>query len=47
MKIYLIMQARKILLFNEGIPLVKKEGKEDFDILMGCLDSARGIRISR
>ena len=30
------MQARKTLLFNEGIPWVKKEGNEDFDVPTGC-----------
>ena len=38
--INLIMQARKTLLFNEGIPWVKKEGHEDFDVPMGCFDGA-------
>ena len=32
------MQARKTLLFNEIIPWVKKEGKEHFDVPMGCFD---------
>ena len=34
------MQTRKILCFNEGIPWVKKEGNEDFDVSMGCFDGA-------
>ena len=38
--INLIMQARKTLLFNEGIPWIKKEGNEDFDVSMGCLDGS-------
>ena len=38
--INLIMQARKTLLFNDGIPWVKKEGNEDFDVPMGCFDDA-------
>ena len=36
--INLIMQARKTLLFNEGIPWVKKEENKDFDVPMGCFD---------
>ena len=39
--INLIMQARKILLFNEGIPWVKKERNEYFDVPMGCFDGAK------
>ena len=35
-----IMKARKTLLFNGGIPRVKKEGNEDFDVPMGCFDGA-------
>ena len=38
--INLIMQARTALLFNDGIPWVKKEGNEDFDVPMGCFDDA-------
>ena len=34
------MQARKILLFNEGIPWVKKEGKEDFDVPISWFNGA-------
>ena len=34
------MQARKTLLFNEGIPWVKKEGNQDFDVPMCCFDDA-------
>ena len=41
--INLIMQARKVLLFNEDIPWVKKEGKEDF-VPMGCSDGLRQWR---
>ena len=36
----LTMQARKTLLLNEGIPWVKKDGNEDFDVPMGCFDGA-------
>ena len=36
--INLITQARKTLLFNEGIPWVKKDGNEDFDVSLGCFD---------
>ena len=38
--INLIMEARKALLFNDGIPWVKKKGNEDFDVPMGCFDDA-------
>ena len=34
------MQARKILLFNEGIPWVKNKKNEDFDVPMNCFDGA-------
>ena len=34
----LIMQARKTLLFNGGIPWEKREGNENFDVPMGCSD---------
>ena len=34
------MQARKILLFNEGIPWAKKEKNEDFDVPVSRFDSA-------
>ena len=34
------MQARKILLFNEGIPWAKKEKNEDFDAPVSRFDSA-------
>ena len=34
----LIMQARKTLLFNGGIPWEEREGNENFDIPMGCSD---------
>ena len=36
--INLIMQDRKILLLNEGIPWVEKEGD---DVPMGCFDGAK------
>ena len=38
------MQARKTLLFREGIPWVKKERNEDFDVLMSCFDCAEICR---
>ena len=38
--INVIMHARKTLLFNEGMPWVKKEGNEDFDVPMGCFYGA-------
>ena len=38
--INLIMQARKMLLFNESILWVKKEGNEDFDVPMVCFHRA-------
>ena len=34
------MQARKILLFQNTEPWVKKSGTEDFDVLMECYDGA-------
>ena len=34
------MQARKILLFNEGIPWAKTEKNEDFDVPVSRFDSA-------
>ena len=34
------MQARKTLLFHEGIPWVKRSGNEDFDVPMGSFDGA-------
>ena len=36
----LINQSRKTLSFNEKIPWVKKDGSEDFDVLIGCFDGA-------
>ena len=32
--------ALKTLLFHENTPWVKIEGKEDFDVPMGCFDGA-------
>ena len=34
------MPSRKTLLFRQDSIWVKKEGHEDFDILMGCYDGA-------
>ena len=34
------MQARKALLFNEGVPWVKRSDNEDFDVPMGSYDRA-------
>ena len=36
----IIMHSRKILLFQNSEPWVKKEGNEDLDVLMGCCDRA-------
>ena len=36
----LINLSRKTSFFNEKIPWVKKDGSEDFDVPMGCLDGA-------
>ena len=36
----LINQAPKTLSFHENTPWVKKKGKEDFDVLMGCFEGA-------
>ena len=36
----LINQARKMLLFHENTPWVKKEGNWDYDVPMGCFDGA-------
>ena len=36
----IIMQARKTLLFESTTPWIKKSGDEDFDVPMGCFDSA-------
>ena len=44
--INLIMQARKTL-FNEGIPWVKKEGNEDFDVTMGCFNEAKVCELAQ
>ena len=44
--INLIKQARKTL-FNEGIPWVKKEGNEDFDVPMGCFNKAKVCELVR
>ena len=35
-----IMNARKTLLFHHEEPWMKKNGEEDFDVLMGCHDGA-------
>ena len=34
------MLSRKTLLFNNNEPWIKKSGKENFDVLMGCYDGA-------
>ena len=34
------MQARKTLLFHDGIPWVKQSVNEDFDVQMGSYDGA-------
>ena len=34
------MQARKTLLFHEGVPWVKRSGNENFDVPMGSYDGA-------
>ena len=41
----IIMESRKTLLFNNGIPWVKKEGNENFDVPMGCYDGAEVCEI--
>ena len=38
--ISIIMQARKTLLFHDGIPWVKRSDNEDFDVPMGLYDGA-------
>ena len=43
----LIMQARKTLLFNEGIPWVKKRGDEDSGVLMSCFDGVEVCESAR
>ena len=40
-----IMQLRKTLLFSAKVPCVKKEMDEDFDVPMGCYDSAEVCEI--
>ena len=37
----IIMHLRKILLFQNSEPWVKKDGDEDFDVPMGCYDGAK------
>ena len=37
----IIMHSRKILLFQNSEPWVKKDGDEDFDVPMGCYDGAK------
>ncbi|XP_065070331.1 uncharacterized protein LOC135695263 [Rhopilema esculentum] len=39
-EIDIISKSRKTLLFNSGIPWVKKKGDKDFDVPMGCFDGA-------
>ena len=39
----LIMQARNTSLFNEDIPLVKKEANEDFDVPMAASMAKRYV----
>ena len=34
----IIMHSRKILLFQNSKPWMKKDGNEDFDVPMGCYD---------
>ena len=36
----IIMQARKSLLYNDGIPWIKKDGSYTFDVTMGSFDGA-------
>ena len=36
----IIIHSRKILLFKNREPWVKKDGNEDFDVAMGCFDGA-------
>ena len=38
--ISITMQARKTLLFHEGVPWVKRSDNEDFDVPMGSYDGA-------
>ena len=39
-EISIIMQSRKILLFSDGEPWVKKDDKDDFNVPMDCYDGA-------
>ena len=39
------MQAIKTLIFNEGIPWVKKKKNEDFYVPTGCFDGAEGCEL--
>ena len=34
----IIMQSRRMLLFNNKEPWLKKSGNEEFDVPMGCFD---------
>ena len=43
----IIMHSRKILLFQNSEPWVKKYGKEDFDVPMGCYDGAEVCELVR
>ena len=38
--IFIIMQSRRTLLFNNKEPCLRKSGNEEFDISMGCFDGA-------
>ena len=38
--ISIIMQARRLLLFHDGIPWAKRSDNEDFDVPMGSYDGA-------
>ena len=37
----IMMHSRETLLFHENEPWVKREGDENFDFLIGCLDGAK------
>ena len=37
----IMMHSREALLFHENEPWVKREGDENFDVLIGCLDGAK------
>ena len=37
---FLMMQARRTLLFDGTTPWIKKSGDEDLDVSMGCFDGA-------